>query len=134
MMVMTSERLADTSERQRCHATRKDGQPCRAWAQVDGLCIGHSPKAIEARRRGGANSSKKARADKLLPARLRPILQLLEEALVRVYKGELDTRLGGSLSSLAGAIVRLYETGLLEERVTNLESKVVSKSGYKKTG
>jgi len=118
-----------TPERQRCRATRKDGAPCRAWAQKDGLCIGHSPGAVEARRRGGRNSSKKARADRLLPLRLRPILETLEKALSEVHAGALEPRQAGAMASLAGAIVKVYETGLLEERLTDLEARIGGNHG-----
>jgi len=119
-----SDDSAKTSVRQRCHATRKDGQPCRAWAVRDGLCVGHSPGAVEARRRGGLNSSKKARADKLLPLRLRPVLELLETALEEVHIGKLSSRQGAAMASIGNAIVRLYEAGVLEERLTILEGAI----------
>lgn len=129
---MTTETLPITTERQRCRSTRKDGQPCRAYAQGDGLCVGHSPGAMEARRRGGRNSSKKARADKLLPLRLRPVLDRLETALAEVHEGTLDPRYGGSMASLANAIVKLYESGILEERLTDLEGRIGGENGHKR--
>jgi len=121
---MTSEIKENPTERQRCKATRKDGQPCSAWAIRDGLCVGHSPGASLARQKGGFNSSKLARADKLLPLRLRPILELLETALTEVYGGTLDLRRGTAMASIANAIIKTYESGILEDRLTILESKV----------
>ena len=122
---MTSETRADTSERQRCKATRKDGQPCKGWAQADGLCIGHSPRYKDARRKGGYHSSKKHRADKLLPIRLRPILVLIERALLETYQGKLPERRATAMSTLANAIVKLYEAGVLEDRLQVLEDRIL---------
>jgi len=121
---MTSKNLEMTTERQRCKATRTDGQPCRAWAIRDGLCVGHSPESEEARRKGGFNSSKKARAEKLLPLRLRPLLEELEKALQEVHEGKLDYRQGGAMASLANAITKVYESGVMEERLTELEARI----------
>jgi len=120
---MTTESLASTSERQRCKSNRKDGQQCRAWAQESGLCVFHSPDSAEARRKGGFNSSKRARADKLVPLRLRPILGLLEQGLIQVHSGQLDPRQAQAMASLAGAIVRVYESGVMEERISSLEER-----------
>jgi hypothetical protein len=120
---MTTESLANTTERLRCKAIKKDGQLCRAWAQGSGLCVFHSPESKEARRKGGFNSSKKARADKLLPLRLRPILTLLEQAITEVHEGKIDSKQATAMASLGGAIVRVYESGVLEERLTDLENK-----------
>ncbi len=124
---MTSEIKENPTERQRCKSTRLDGQPCRAWAQANGFCVGHSPEAPEWRRKGGKNSSKRARADKLLPLRLRPILELLEQALTEVHASKLDSKQGSAMASLANAITKVYESGILEDRLTILESKVGGK-------
>ena len=117
-----------TRERQRCAATRVDGQPCRARAGSSGFCIGHSPGAAAARRKGGFGSSKKARADKLLPVRLRPVLDLLEAAIREVHQGSLDHRQGSAMASLANAIVRVFQAGQLEERVGQLEDRILGGS------
>jgi hypothetical protein len=121
---MTSGVKENPTERLRCKATRKDGKPCRGWAQADGYCVGHSPKAEDWRRKGGKNSSKIARADKLLPLRLRPILELLERALTEVYGGELDLRRGTAMASIANAIIKAYESGVMEERLAILENRL----------
>ena len=108
---------------QRCPAVRKDGQPCTAQPRADGFCIGHSPDAQEARRKGGIGSSRAARAGKLLPARLRPVVTALEDALREVHDGDLDPRVATAMASLAGALVKVYQAGELEERLRDLESK-----------
>ena len=108
---------------QRCPAFRKDGDPCTALARASGFCVGHSPQAQEARRKGGLGSSQAARADKLLPSRLRPVVAALEAALREVHEGELDPRVGTAMASISGALVRVFSAGELEERLRVLENQ-----------
>ena len=115
------------NERQRCAAIRKDGLPCQGYATRNGLCVGHQPDSNEARRKGGKNSAKKVRADKLLPLRLRPILEALEKAMAEVHEGKLDHRQGAAMASIANAITKVYESGVLEERLSILENKIGGK-------
>ncbi len=118
--MVNSQRLLD--DPQRCPAIRKDGGPCTAQARADGYCVGHSPQAQEARRKGGIGSSRSARAGRLLPARLRPVVTALEDALREVHEGELDPRIGTAMASIAGALVRVFAVGELEERLRVLEN------------
>ena len=109
-----------------CQATRKDGQPCTVRTLTGSAwCFAHDPsraaQRTEARRRGGRGKAKAERAGKLVPASLRPSLALLFEALDEVHRGELDPRAAGAMAALAGAISRLYQTGVLEERLAALE-------------
>jgi hypothetical protein len=109
-----------------CKATRKNGQPCQALAGDDGFCFGHSPRLAEARRggssRGGKHKRSEARAARLLPEALRPILHHLIDGMVAVVRGSMDPRVGSTLASMAAAVVRVYEAGLLEEKVRELEA------------
>ena len=106
-----------------CIATKKDGTPCRAPARVGDFCVGHAPGSIEARRTGGAHSSKKHRLDAMLPLRLRPVLALLEKALDEVHEGSLKPSEATAIAALAGAIVKTIEAGVFEERLIELESR-----------
>ena len=108
---------------QRCPAVRKDGAQCTARPGPSGYCIGHDAGAQAARRKGGRGKSRAERAGKLLPARLRPVADVLEAALGEVYRGELDPRQAQAMSSLAGAIVRDITAGELEDRLRTLEAK-----------
>ena len=63
------------------------------------------------------------RAGKLLPARLQPMVSLLEDALGEVHRGELDPRAASAMASLAGALVRAMTAGELEERLRVLEDR-----------
>ena len=107
---------------QRCTSTRRDGAPCTAQAGTSGYCIGHDPGAVEARRKGGHATSRAERAGKLLPARLQPVISLLENALGEVHRGELDHRQAAAMASLAGALIRAMTAGELEERLRALEA------------
>ncbi len=106
---------------ERCPAVRRDGSPCTANAGASGYRVGHNPTAQEARRKGGRGTSRAARAQKLLPARLRPAAERLERALNEVHDGELDPRAATAMPSLAGALVRVITAGELEERLRRLE-------------
>ena len=107
---------------QRCTSTRRDGLPCTAQAGTSGYCIGHDPGAQDARRKGGHAASRE-RAGKLLPARLQPVVSLLENALGEVHRGELDPHAASAMASLAGVLVRTITAGELEERLRTLEDR-----------
>lgn len=115
--------VLSTKGQRLCVATKKDGTPCRAPARVGDFCVGHAPGAIEARRKGGAHSSKKHRLDAMLPLRLRPVLELLETALTEVHEGELKPSEATAIAALAGAIVKTIEAGVFEERLLELETR-----------
>ena len=122
-MSETSENSTDP-QRSTCKATRKDGQRCTAPAVSDGFCIGHCPQATEARREGGRNSSKQARLDAMLPARLRPVLGLLEKGVKEVYDGSLEPKKAHAMASLARSMVTVMEAGVFEERLLKLEQRL----------
>ena len=99
----------------------------RAQAGASGYWIGHDPGAQDARRKGGHAKSRAERAAKLLPARLQPMVSLLEDALGEVHRGELDPRAASAMASLAGALVRAMTAGELEERLRALEGRGAGK-------
>ena len=108
---------------QRCTSLRRNGSPCTAQAGTSGYCIGHDPGALDARRKGGHAASRAERAGKLLPARLQPMVSLLEDALGEGHRGALDPRAASAMASLAGALVRAMTAGELEERLRALEDR-----------
>ena len=116
---------------QHCVSTGRDGAPCTAQAGASGYCIGHDPGALEARRKGGHATSRSERAGKLLPARLQPLVSILEGALGEVHRGELDPRAASAMASLAGALVRAITAGELEERLRALEARGARATGGK---
>lgn len=120
---MASTASVDRANPERCPVIKQSGEPCTATALLDGFCIGHRPGAQEARRRGGASTSRVARAQKLLPARLRPVADALEAAIGEVHRGELDPRIAHAMASLSGALVKVITAGEMEERLRVLEAK-----------
>jgi hypothetical protein len=118
-----------TSKRQQCTFIKVDGSRCTAWAALNGLCIGHQPNSAEYRAKGGKNRATKARMDKKLPLQIRHIVVLLEKAMVEVYQGQLPIGRGQAMASLGNAIVKAYESGIMEERLTALEKKIGGNDG-----
>src|SRR5690349_12813992 len=109
-----------------CAATRKDGSPCTARVMGDSqYCFAHDPeRAVErdaAREKGGRGRGNAARAGKLVPATLRPVLDGLLGTFDQVKAGTMDPKVGTALGSIAAAIVRVYQVGTLEERIAALE-------------
>ena len=118
---------ASRSIPKQCAGTRKDGRPCTARVMGAGdYCFAHDParetERRAAREQGGRNKRTAARVDKLVPATLRPTLGTLLAAVDEVKDGSLTPGQASAMASLAGAIVRLYQTGVLEERIAGLEA------------
>ncbi len=113
----------------RCRGVRRDGSPCQApphAVNAAGWCWAHSPENAEARRvaraKGGQNKATAHRVDKLVPASLRPTLATLLAAVDEVKDGSLTPGQASAMASLASSIVRLYQTGVIEERLAALEA------------
>ncbi len=119
---------AHRSNPKQCAGTRKDGTPCTAKVMGPGdYCYAHDASRTaerdEARRKGGTGRATRARLDRLVPATLRPMIASLLGALDEVHRGDLDPKRASAMASLAGAIVRAYSVGILEERVQALETQ-----------
>ena len=113
----------------RCRGVRRDGAPCQApphAVNAAGWCWAHSPENAEARRaaraKGGQNKATAKRVDRLVPATLRPVVATLLDALAEVHDGTLTPGQASAMASLAGAVVKVYQAGVLEERVEVLEA------------
>ncbi len=114
-----------------CRATRKDGRPCASAIVLEsGYCPMHDParqRAVAAGRvRGGQNKATGARLDRLVPSSLRPVIAGLLDALDEVHRGDLDPKRATAMAALAGAIVRAYSVGVLEDRVAALEAEAAT--------
>ncbi len=110
-----------------CRATRRDGQGCRSTIVLpSGFCSMHDParqgEVRAARARGGRGKATARRLDKLVPATLKPVIGTLLAALDEVHAGDLDPKVANAMAALAGAVGRLYQTGVLEERIAALEA------------
>jgi len=127
---------ANRSEPKRCVATRKDGARCAAPVMGGGdRCYAHDPAQAaardQARRKGGTNSATAARAEKLLPTVLRPVLVALLQTLQGARTGAIDARRATAVASVARAIVAVYTAGTLEERVQQLEAATRPQEGQR---
>lgn len=116
------------TERKRCKSLTRSGKPCRGYALEDGYCFSHSPalekKRLEARKKGGKNSARTARLKKLVPPRLIPVFDRLEQALEEVHDGKLESKRATAMAALARAMIAVLTSGELEERVRLIEDKV----------
>ena len=123
------------TERKRCRSLTRNGEPCRGYALEDGYCFSHSPalekKRLEAKARGGRNSSRVARLRGLVPPRLMSVYDRLETALVEVHSGKLESKQATAKAAIARAMVAVLTSGELEERLRSLETKVeASNNGH----
>jgi hypothetical protein len=110
-----------------CKGIKKDGEPCTVQALEDGYCFAHSPvleeKRKEAREKGGFNSSKAARLEKLMSSRFAPVSALLENVLQELNSKKMDPRTALAIASVSKALVSVMSTGELEERLRILEEE-----------
>ena len=112
--------------RPRCKGLKPDGTRCRAFQGRTGYCFHHDDRLTDkdryrARQKGGQHSSKIARAEKMLPPRLRNVFQRLDQAMIDVVEGTLPPTRASALASLASASVRVLEAGEIEERLRDME-------------
>ena len=109
-----------------CSALRRDGSPCRAPALPGrSACFAHDETRQaalrESRRKGGREKARSRRLNRLVPASLRPTLDLLLDAIHEVHDGKLTAAQGTAMAALASAAVRVYTGATLEERVQAIE-------------
>jgi len=112
-----------------CAGTRADRSPCTARVMGSGAyCFAHDPTRSAERRaaraRGGQNRSTAARTEKLIPALLRPVLDGLLGVFNDLKEGKGDPRRATAAAGVARAIVAVYTSATLEERVAALEASL----------
>jgi hypothetical protein len=106
----------------RCQATRKDGQPCQAWAsRSTGYCPLHSEKSREIQVLGGLAHTRANMLASRLPSRLQPLLDLLGQSIEEAHRGELKPAQGQAIASLASALVKVTEVAEFETRLLIVE-------------
>ncbi len=116
-----------------CQATRKDGQPCTVPVVAgEPYCFAHSERTAaqraQARQRGGANSARAVRVQRLVPSTLRPVLATLLEVLGEVRRGDLAPGQANAVANVAGAIVKVYTSATVEDRLSELETQIAALS------
>ncbi len=60
---------------------------------------------------------------KLLPARLGPVADRLENVLIEVHEGRLDPRQAQAMASVAGMLLKIVSTAEIEQRLRALEAR-----------
>ncbi len=120
--------------RERCTASRANGQPCRAFALPgEGVCWSHLPgnqEAVkQAQRRGGENRSAARRAAKQWAAagrQIRPeeLPHMLKACILRVASGQMEPAQASAIAGLAKASVQLSHDLELEQRIAALEAVI----------
>jgi hypothetical protein len=110
-----------------CTERRRDGSPCGAQAGVDGFCIGHRPSAAQARRAGGYNSARRARLERLLPERMRHVIERLERVMEGLEAGTVEPKVAAAMAACVRAMVTAYGSGEQEVAARKLlEAQLVA--------
>jgi hypothetical protein len=109
---------------ERCRAVKKNGQPCMAAPRYDGLCLAHSGRAAEWQRKGGQRSKRSARLDRLMPDRLRWVVDILEETLRELHGGDCDVGQARAKAAVAVALTKVFATAELEQRMLAVEAAI----------
>ena len=94
-------------------------------------CPWHDPALAEARAngryKGGKGKGSAVRARKTIPADLGDVSDVLLQAIRDVESGELDTSKATALATLSRAYVAVYEAGLIESKIQELEDRIAAK-------
>jgi hypothetical protein len=111
-----------------CAATRKDGRGCTLATRPGSIyCFAHDPVLDEqrqqARAKGGRNKRSSVRAVRRLSPDLHDVLAALYSTLAGLQTGEADPRVASATAAVASAIVRVYGTAELEQRLEALEGR-----------
>lgn len=112
-----------------CPGFNKDGSPCSAVPLPgQSWCHWHHPEREQIRRetraQGGRNSSRQARAKKLLQNGLESlgdVNDVLKVAMLDVQRGKLDPEIARAMALLAGRIKDLTIGAELEERIDDVQ-------------
>ncbi len=115
-----------------CAAITQSGKRCPNYAVQDSdKCVAHEPRMKEkvaaGRLKGGRGKANAVRARKAIPADLRDVSDVLLQAIRDVESGELYTPKATALATLSRAYVAVYEAGLIESKIQELEDRIAAK-------
>ncbi len=119
-----------------CKATTKSGGPCGARALPESeWCFVHDPRRIidiaEARRKGGAARSNRAKARRELEgAAMTPgeIAGVVAVAIRGVLSGKQSPGVGSAIAALSRAALEAGKASDLEERMAEIERRIGGRS------
>ena len=108
-----------------CKSIKKNGSPCQGngLKQFDSYCIAHGPadKVRQWRSRGGKNSATAARLDKRIPARLKDMMDMLDDGMKRLLDGTLTPAAYTAICRGAKVRIDLYRLADKEMKVIRTE-------------
>ncbi len=112
-----------------CGATKRDGTTCTSTIVLaSGRCFAHDTERqaemSAARTAGGHGKRRTARAEKLVPSTLRPVLTTLLDVLTEVRAGDLAPGQANAVATVAGAIVKVYASATVEQQIADLQEQV----------
>ena len=115
----------------KCQFRKKNGSKCNADAQTGKeVCVFHDPEQSatvrRARRAGGIKRSRRAL---VLPPHTPDVAlrsssdvsELITEAINQLRRGQLEPRIANGVGYLASVLLRSFEQGLIEQRISKLE-------------
>lgn len=117
---------------ERCKGRTKDGKPCAAKPRPGtDLCPWHDPQFANRRaewsRRGGVNSSTKARARKQLPSESLTIDEIhgyLGRVFTGVIEGKLEPSVATAAANVARAMLDVAKVADFESQLTDLRRSI----------
>jgi hypothetical protein len=122
------------TDRPRCTATTKKGNPCKAAALPDKTaCAFHDPDGAAARRDGRSRGGRtRSRRTAVLPpgspdlptATAADLCALLGRTINEVRKGVIDVKIANAVCYASSVLFRGLEVGDLERRLADLEQQV----------
>lgn len=118
----------------RCEKVKRSGERCGANAQAGSRwCFFHDPaKTAErtAARRAGGSATRATVLPLDTPsvtlASVSDVVTLLAETINHVRRGALDVRVANCVGYLAGHVLTALEKGELEQRMTELERRLLA--------
>jgi hypothetical protein len=115
-----------------CAAITQKGTRCpNAALPYSDKCFVHDPstrdRVAQGRINGGKGKSNARRARKAIPSDLRDVADLLLQAIRDTESGDLETSRASALASLSRAYVAVYEAGLIESKIADIERRIAER-------
>ncbi len=126
--------------KRQCRHKMPDGSACQANANASsGYCFFHDPNK-EAERQAAQRAGGLRNRAAVLPPQTpdfelrttKDVITLLAMTINQVRRGEIDSRVSNAIGYLAATLLRAFEVGNLEQRVSDLE--VATKNQFSPAG
>lgn len=112
----------------RCSHTSNSGKPCNTWAQQNSpYCFFHDPEKADVRKQAQSKGGKLKPVMGHEPTPLQSaqdVAGFVAEVINGVRMGKVSKTDASILSTLSQTLLRALELGQLEERITQVESKL----------